>query len=301
MTPSEPSRTVAAAHFALTVDGVDVGAVRSVSGGGIYADVIEERPGGHLAEKHVGPPKYEPISVELGLGANKAIRSWLDELLAGKASRRSGTIETADANWKVKSVLEFADALVTEIAFPALDGSSKDAAYLTLTFQPERITRTKGSGKSTQPQVGAKQKKWLASNFRLTLGDLPTKRVAKIDAFAITQRVAAEDEGEIRRVRKQAGIVEIPDLRVTFSEADLPGWEEWFDDFVVDGNSGQAQELSGTIEFLDAALKKPLGSIELANVGIYKLAPESGLQAGKETVRRWTAALYVESMKFTLG
>ena len=299
MSPSSATRGFAASRFALTLDGTPVGLVKSISGGGAYADVIAESAGGAFAEKHVGPPKYEDIEVELGIGVDKTVQTWIEELLAGKASRRSGTIETADAAGNVKSVLEFENALITQIGFPALDGSSKDTGSLTLTFRPESTRKTKGSG-TLKSLAAAKQKKWLLSKFRFELGDLPTARVSKIEAFAIKQQVAADSIAEIREHRKRAGILEIPNLKVTFSEADLAAWEEWFDDFVLKGNSGQEQELSGSIAFLDPTLKNKLGSIELSNVGIYRLAPEPQA-AGAEKIRRWAAELYVESMKFTLG
>jgi len=135
---------------------------------------------------------------------------------------------------------------------------------------------------------------------RFELGDLPTKRVSKIDAFAIRQRVATDQFGEIRERRKQPVVIEVPDLKITFAEVDLPKWQEWFEDFVIKGNSGQENEKSGAIAFLDAALAKELGSIELQNVGIYRLAPEPAT-AGAEAVRRWTAELYVERMAITLS
>jgi hypothetical protein len=301
MTPASAvgGRAYAAGRFGLTLEGVPVGPVRSVSGGGISADVIREQAVGHLAEKHIGPPRYEDFAVEVGLGANKALQGWITETLGGKWSRRNGSVESADANLNVKSVREFQNAVISEIGFPALDGSSKEAAYLTLRFTPELTRTTKGSGKLSAPS-GAKQKKWLASNFRFELGDLPTKRVSKIDAFAIRQRVATDQFGEIRERRKQPVVIEVPDLKITFAEVDLPKWQEWFEDFVIKGNSGQENEKSGAIAFLDAALAKELGSIELQNVGIYRLAPEPAT-AGAEAVRRWTAELYVERMAITLS
>ena len=299
MTPSSTTRGFTASRFALTLDGTPAGLLKSVSGGGAYADVIAEPSRGALSEKHVGPPKYEDIEVELGIGVDKTIQAWIEELLGGKGSRRSGTIETADARGNVKSVLEFDDALITEVGFPALDGSSKDAGSLSLTFRPESTRMSKGSGSLTS-LTSAKQKKWLVSNFRLTLGDLPTARVAKIDAFAIKQQVAAEDVGEIRERLKRSAIVEIPNLKVTFSEADVAKWADWFDDFVLKGNSGQEHELSGSIAFLDPTLKNELGSIELSNVGIFRLAPEPQA-AGSEKIRRWVAELYVERMTFALA
>jgi hypothetical protein len=120
--------------------------------------------------------------------------------------------------------------------------------------------------------------------------------VSKIEPFALEQKVLADDVGAFRISTKHAGSVIIPDLKVTFSEADAKAWEDWHRSFVIEGKCTDADELSGQIEFLAPDMKEVLGTIELTHVGIHSLT-RSGLEANKEGgVSSLTAGLYVENM-----
>src|SRR5438309_8542812 len=61
-------------RFALTLDGVNCGSVKSIGGGGVSADVVTEKPGaGLFAAKHLAGPSYEPIEIQIGFENDKAI------------------------------------------------------------------------------------------------------------------------------------------------------------------------------------------------------------------------------------
>jgi hypothetical protein len=297
---TEPTRRFTPSRYALTLDGAPAGLLKSAEGGLPSAEVVKEKPDGGLVKKHLGPIRYEDFTVQFGIGMDKALQSWIDETLEGKGSRRSGTVEAADATMKVQSVQEFEHALITEIGIPACDGASKDAAFLTLSFAPEVARTSPGGGALSKATQTSKQKKWVASNFRFELGDLPTKRVSKVSAFTIRQSVAHDAVGEIRDYEKHPVVLEIPNIKVTFADTDREPWDEWFQDFVVRGNAGDDRELNGKISFLDATLKNELVTIELGHVGIFRLTPAPA-PAGSESVRRWVAELYVEQVKLTLA
>src|SRR5205085_12259577 len=87
---------------------------------------------------------------------------------------KDGAIVTADAGFNEVARLSFFKALLTEIDFPALDASSKDAAKMTIKLQPEttRIQKATGSSTSVRQSTSAPQKKWLAAKFRLNIDGL---------------------------------------------------------------------------------------------------------------------------------
>ena len=58
--------------------------------------------------------------------------------------------------------------------------------------------------------------------------------------------------------------------------------------------------LAGAIEFLDPSLKEVLGSVDLFQVGIFSLAEDKG-EANKDSIKRWTAELYVKRMMLNLA
>ena len=277
----------------LELDGAQTGALKSVDGGEIVAEVVVEPIGQEpFAKKHLGGVRYEELVLGLDLGTAGSVFTWIAESWNGQAKPRDGAVVETDAKLAPQARREFRHALITETTIPTLDAASKAPAQLTVKLVPEEITRKKGGGAAGQ-KVGAKQKQWLASNFRLELDGLETKTVSKIDAFTVKQTVAADGVGDVRISRREPGKLEFPNLRVTFGQASLQTWSDWFDDFVVKGDNADDKEKSGAIVFLDATLKQELGRIELKNVGIFALRR----QPSTEQVARVTAELYVESME----
>ena len=109
------------------------------------------------------------------------------------------------------------EAEVVEVGFPTLDGSDKSPAYMTIQIDPERVQYKKGDGSQIAGTLGPATKKWLCSNFRFEIGDLPVDRVSKIDSITWKQKIAKDEA----------------DLEVTLSSADLSTWERWHRGFYI--------------------------------------------------------------------
>jgi hypothetical protein len=120
--------------------------------------------------------------------------------------------------------------------------------------------------------------------------------VARIDSFTITQNIAEVASGGSLVRTKHPTTLEIPNLTVTFAAADAKPWQDWFDDFVINGNSGAGNEKSGTIELLDPSLKETLGTVTLVRCGIFSLE----LAAAKAGLSRYVAELYVQGLDIAL-
>jgi hypothetical protein len=253
-----------------------------------------------LKDVDVDTIKGEVVTINIGMSMGKGVYEWIKASLDETHLRKNGYVVAADYNYKAKSYRHFRDALITEITIPALDGSSKDTSFFTIKFAPEEISYQAGDDADIKGVVNTKQKKWLTSNFRLRLGDLPCGRVSKIDSFTIKQGTTQDHVGEQRISTKEPTKLEFPNLKVTFSASDVKPWATFFDDFVIKGNNGQDAELSGAIEFLDPSLKEVLGSVDLFQVGIFSLAEDKG-EANKDSIKRWTAELYVKRMMLNLA
>jgi T4-like virus tail tube protein gp19 len=296
-TPPQP-RPFAGAHFALELEKAkNVGFLRSVEGGGIRADVIRESTESCSPRKHLGPVKYEDLMVMFGVGMGADLYEWLGDFFQCEPSRRSGAIVAADFDFKERSRRSFSEAVISEITFPALDGSSKDAAYLTVTLTPETIRPEKGSGKKVTGCEAKKQKLWKASNFRLTIDGLDGKAVSRVDALTFTQKVV-DVGGDVRRP-EPAGI-EVPNLVITLAESSAQSFFDWFEDFVIDGNNSQEEEKGGMLEYLTPDLKDVLFTLTFKNLGIFSLAPEKA-EASADEIRRVKVEMYCESVLFKLG
>jgi hypothetical protein len=295
-------RSYAAGAFGLELDGAAAGPLVAGSGGEAVGEVVVERPGEDgIARKHLGAVGYSPIVLECGAGMGKPFSDWLGSTLTRKAERHGGAVVAADATYRERSRLEFDDAVVASIGFPALDASSKDAAKLTVSLRPEVTRRRQGSGKPvTQPLPDKAQKRWLASAFRLTIDGLDCTRTARIEPLVVVQPATQAPIGEERDQGFPATPLEISDLVVTFAETSVATWDAWFDSFVLRGQNGPGDEKQGTLELLAADMKTALFTIGFAGLGIYRLErrPPAG---AKEAVAQVTATMYCEELQLAVG
>ncbi len=283
------ARSYTSGSFVLELEGTSAGFLKSVDGGATYAEVIEEAAGvDAVPQKHIGAPQVEDFRLEIGVPVPKPLADWLSASWSGKYERKSGAVVSLDFNYQPVARREFENALLTEVGFPACDGSSKTAATMVLKLSPETARDAAASG-NVAAGTSKTQKTWLPANFRLEIDGLECKRVSRIDPFTVKQQVAADAVGESREYVKQPGKLEFPNLKVTFSAADTHSWAAWFDDFVLKGRSGQENEKSGTITFLASDLTTTLFSVRLFNLGIFRLGLDQGrvrLRAGRAHDRR---------------
>jgi phage tail-like protein len=289
------SSRFAAGRFALELDGTLCGFLRSVEGGAITADVISEPLGStYFRKKHIGQPRYEELALQLDLALDKSVYQWIADTWTGKSPRHDGSIVAVSSQQKAVSERRFFRAFLSEVTVPAMDAASKEPAFLTVKLAPEFHRAKAGSGATAKIPV-AKKKAWLPSNFKLEIDGLDCKKVSKIDALTVKQKAAEDAIGELRDFAKQPTQLEFPNLRITLAESSSQTWTSWFDDFVVKGLSGDANEKNGKLSFLSTDLKTVLGEVAFFNLGIFRLEPEP--QAVAEAVARIRADLYCERME----
>lgn len=298
------ARGYTAGRFALDLDGQFAGWVSSIEGGHATSDVVVEKVGPTLIQhKHLAGVKYEDVTVNCGTSMSKAFYEWVQASIDLKHTRHSGAIITADYDGKEMTRMNFFNALITEIGFPALDAASKDAAKMTIKFAPE-YTRTQAkAGSAISGQLGSgHQKKWLPANFRLKIDglDKPCSRVNKIEALTIKQKVIENATGELRDYDKEPASIEFPNLVITCAESHADDLYKWHEDFVIKGNNSQDKEKGGTLEYLTPDLKTVLFTLTFSNLGIFKCTPEK-VEAGSENIRRVKAEMYCEQIKFQAG
>jgi hypothetical protein len=193
-----------------------------------------------------------------------ALFDWIAAAWAATDQAKDGALLAVDHQLAIKSERQFTAARIAATTFPALDAASKAAPPVTVRLKPASITVVPGAGKL--PLGKAKQRLWQAANFRLTVGGLDCTKVSRIESFTLPGALAA---------------------------ASAATWAAWFEDFVIDGNNGDAAEKSGQIAFLLPNLKTVLARIELHGLGIFRLDTAPG---GPNQMQRMTAGLYCERM-----
>jgi hypothetical protein len=268
-------------RFFLVLDGVPCGLLASATGGNATADVVGEDGTGGFVPKHLGRPRYEPITISFGLSLAAALYEWIAAWWGGSHVRKSGVIQSLGLDQKVVGQLEFEDASIVRTDLPALDGASKEQCTLSLTLAPRRTTRSKPVGQA-KVVVSRAQKAWRASNFRLEIDDLDCSRVSKVSGLAVPGRAP----------------IDFPSIELALSPVGVATWFEWHESFVVDGQNADGDERSGELVYLSPDGKSKLGRVRLHSLGIYRIAPELQQHDGApaSSANRLVASLYCERM-----
>jgi hypothetical protein len=294
-------RTYTAGRFALDVGGERAGFLKKFSGLAMEADIVANDLGPeNVQKKHVSNIKWTPGKATIGIGMGSEMYSWIKAAFDKGYVTKNGEFTSADFNYKAQSVLTFQNALITSLTVPKMSGDSKDAAYFDVEFEAEQVRWSKGGGQDIRGKIGPKQKAWLCSNFRFTMGGLPCARVASIDSFTWKCAVAADQLGIFREPTKHPAKVTVPDIKVTVSMADYDAWAQAAKKWFVDGEHEEKNEMTGSIEFLNPNMKDVIGSIDLLNCGFKKFNRDD-LEANSEKIARFTAEFYCEQMKFNLN
>jgi T4-like virus tail tube protein gp19 len=294
-------RSFTAGRFALDVGGYNVGFLKKFSGMAMEADIVANDLGpDNVQKKHVSNIKWTAGKATVGIGMGKGMYDWIKQSFDKAYEPKNGWLESGDFNYKAQTRLDFEDALITEVTVPKLDGSSKDAAYFDITFEPERVRWAKGGGNDIRSKVGPKQKAWLCSNFRVEIGGLPCDRIATVDSFTWKCAVATDMVGIFVENSKHPAKVTVPDIKLGISYADHQAWADAAKKWFIDGDRREEHEMTGSITFLGPNMKDELGRIDLLNVGFKKFSDEDA-EANSEKIKRFNVELYVEKMLFTIN
>jgi hypothetical protein len=294
-----PQRAYALEQFRLELDGLSAGMLETTDGGGVTADVVNEKIGPDLiVHKHLAGVKYEDITVTCGLAMWKVFYAWLADTLDRGFSRKSGAIVGGDQHGEQER-MNFYNALVSEITFPALDASSKDRGFLTVKLSPEYTRWVVGQKTASAFDPGTKggRQEWLSANFSLHIDGLDCTRVQAIDPLTVRLVVGEDSIGETRDYTEQPALLNVPNLAVTMADADAGTFRAWLDDFVIKGNSAPGAEKHGTLEYRSPAQEVYL-TVTFKNLGIVKL---TRLPLGADKVRRVRAEMYCEQIGLQPG
>jgi hypothetical protein len=288
-------RGYASAGVALELDGAVIDTLRSAEGGFPKADVIPEMSSNSpVVKKHIGPIKFQHIIFQCDPVMPKPLFDWIAATLTMNLARKNGAIITTDFNRVEKSRLQFNNALITEIGFPACDAGSKEAGYLTIKLTPEFTTLLSSKG-SAIPMNTSKTQRLTPGNFRLTIPGLDCSRVSKIDAFTVKHTSVQDSFGTARDFAKELGKLDFPNLVISVPEVSAGTFYSWFQDMVVKGNAGENNERVGTLEFLDQAAKSVLLTITFHHLGIFGFTPENA-EANRDAIKRVRVEMYCEQI-----
>ena len=290
------ARAYVAARPVLELEGINI-PVNAVQGGGAFSDVVLEKLGpDNVAKKHLAGVKFDDVTIQVGPASMpKTLADWVTSSWNRNYTRKTGAVAETDFNGKETLRQTFTNAAIVETTIPILDATSKNPLLFTIVLTPELVRETKPTG-SAPLKLGLKAKESTVANWTLDIGGLGG-RITRIESFTVRQKVTAVPIGEVRDIKREAGSIEYPDLTVTMGEMGDEKWDSWFQDFMIKGANGDAQEKTGTLTLFAIDMKKPIATITLHNVGIYSWEP---VAVESEGIRKMQAKLYVERMEIAI-
>jgi T4-like virus tail tube protein gp19 len=300
---AQNTRTHTAGHFELQIDGHPSTAyLKTVDGGYVRAALMDEPIGPeNYRIKHTSVVEIEPFSVDFGISGADQVLKWIQASWRKNWSRRNGQITHANFDLYQTFEHEFFDALITETTFPTLDGASKDAAYIKIKVQPERVVTKKTGGGRISSKMGPKQKLWMCSGFRLKIDGLDgIEYTNKIESFTIKQGVRKFYTGEDRFPQIEPTKIEFPAITGTVGLAYADGLMKWYEQYVVTGQADPKAQKSGSLEFLAPDRGQTLFRINLYEVGLHHLSMLQS-HANADQIKRMKFELYVGRMDLDGG
>lgn len=294
-----PSPKPTTTRFAIELDGVRVGVPAWVEGGEPVGTVVESSLGpANVQKKNVTTIKWTPIKIRtgLGMGMGAPLFDWIKAFLARQDTKKNGAIIAFDAAGRPRSRLEWVSGSITSVEFPAPDAADRGEGLLTITIHPRRTIERKASQEARL--VSAKTRPWLLSNFRLAIDNIPTdtRRIIRIETITVRRAITEYQDGGSREVSIILGPQRVSDVILTLPDGFATEFARWADDFLVQGHSSDADERTGTIEYVDPAFR-PLFTMTLRHLGIYRLARERAATA-KNVTAKAKAYLYCEELLF---
>lgn len=230
-----------------------------------------------------GQPTFGAFEARINVSSASALLDWAMTLARRKVADASGAVLVANQNFDAQRRIDWSAGLVTELALDPLDArDGKKPFAINVKWQPSAVKHSKGSGK-VNGGVAKKAKAWLCSNFRLTMGGLPFdgKRVVRVELPTVKSKGQAKIGARRRAVMPE---VEFSPMRLTVSGLGVDDAFAWVQKVQEHGGVLANDRFDLSIEMLDPALAKVLGTITLQGCTLQSWE-EPAFESANEAVR----------------
>jgi hypothetical protein len=270
---SSPAGPVSA--FAIEIDQAIAVFPISLEGGNFTADVVAAAAGTDgVSHKHLADVRPEEISITFGTAVSRNLLDWIKSSLERHPVAKNGAIVFLGNDRRPVSRVEWLNAQISEVTFPACSASAKDNSFITLKILPEQIRTAPASLSSTSGVLPARP--WQSSNFMLQIPgcDNSCKYASSIEALTVKFSSSGSGTGQVREYTKSSGSMSVADLSVVLDFARSDDFQQWQKSFEIQGQA--SLEKSGTLQYLGSDLKSTLLTLNFSGLGIYKLSPITG-------------------------
>ncbi|MDR4495180.1 MAG: hypothetical protein AB7P17_11560 [Nitrospirales bacterium] len=288
-------------RYILELGGQIAGPISSLDSGFISGQVIEHpSTQSSYPQKQLAGILYEDIAMKCGQTMSPALYQWIQQTLAGPPSQRSGAILTTNLNNQITDRKQFEDALLTEVTFPALNAlAATTPVALGLTIKSSQLTYQGGSGSQIGVPLAPKVSPWLASNFRLMIDGLEQacNFVTQVEPILWKRAVTQSPVGARHAPVVTSGQIQTSPLVITLPQSQAAQFTQWFYQFVVQGQASDADERSGTLEYLTSDRQARLFTLRFEHLGILRMSPVPQSEASGNPLVK--VEMYFESLQLT--
>lgn len=188
-------------------------------------------------------------SITYGAGSSGLVSEWVSDFINKKPSRRTGFLFTLGARGEPVLQVGLTRAVITEVAFPALEAGLREPARITVGFKAEKVEPHEGGGVIAVPgkDYAAKMRRWTVAAYRLRIDGVEAGRAVRIDPLVFRQGPAQ--------------VPVYPRLVIWLPQGDAAGF------------STDRGPRSGTLEFLTADRARALFTLRLDGLVLVRTDP----------------------------
>lgn len=249
--------------------------------------------------KKIGSLPRSHIDLSLGANSGKAIQEWIQNTFDNKFIRKDGSIKVEDSTKKAYRTIDFYNALIESIDFPALDKASKSGDYLKLKIMPEILkfgsTDEKVDQKSAM-RYGQTAQPFDPSHFKLTITGLATEcaAVTKIDSIVIKQGLTADNVGSDCNLRLEPTKLDESNLVITLPMVSAKGFLDWHEKSIADGMAKTSDTKSGSLEYFAKGSSSSRFTLNFDGLGLVSAGASKG--DASDAKRDFKCELYYSSV-----
>lgn len=246
--------------------------------------------------RRLGQIRVGQLTVRFTPPSMAPLAGWIDGLTSGRVDPVELSVLHTDGNGKVRNSLMLKGCILTELRLPECSAAGKEIYAIEAVFEPERVEAGPlgGAVKSAAP---GRAKKWLASNFVVTVPGLPSGRISRVGSLTLTRSLVNEDDRF--GGRRLVGALSLSPLALTVTGPDFTPWRDAVLKLTASGAHGDPLAIG--LELRDTTLTKVLANLGFQTIGLsgFSFDPSGG-SSGAVTATA-TARFELETLKFQVA
>ncbi len=244
--------------------------------------------------RRLGEVRFGQLTVRFTPPSMAPLAGWLEGLTSGQGDPVDLGVLHTDGNGKVRHHLVLKGCILTELRLPECLAAGKEIYAIEAVFEPERVEAGPlgGAVKSAAP---GRAKKWLASNFVVTVPGLPSGRISRIGAVTLSRSLVQEDDRF--GGRRLVGALGFSPLALNVTGQDCAQWRDAVLKLTASGAHGDPVAIG--VELRDTTLKTVLADLSFQTIGLsgFSFDPSGGSSSAVTA----TARFELETLKFQVN